>query len=75
MKKKLATNQVQIYFYALPIGTKFIHKGEKWKKIAEEKATDSKGKEWRFEIHYGCILNINDANKLKIKKDDYRPID
>lgn len=73
--KALSKNKVHIYFYALPIGTKFIHKGEKWKKTGKEKATNGKGKEWRFEIHFGCIISKYMAKKLNIKKKDYRPLD
>ena len=64
---------VHVYFYALPINSEFFHKEEKWKKTGEETAKDSKGKEWRFEIHYGCVVSVEDAEKMNIKQEDYRP--
>jgi len=71
---ELRSNQVHVYFYSLPTGATFEHKGETYKKIGEESVTDSNGKEWRFEIHYGCVIGKGVASKFKIKKVDYRPV-
>ena len=70
----IQSNQAHVYFWALPVGTKFEHKSETWEKTAEEQATDSNGKEWRFEVHYGCIIQKEVANEIGIEKDGYRPL-
>ena len=72
--KTLKEDQVHVYFYTLPNGTKFIHKGEEWVKIEEEKAKDSDGKQWRFEVHYGCFIPRELAEEINLKKEDHRPL-
>ena len=72
--RTITKNQAHVYFWTLPIGTEFIHKGEKWTKTDEEKAIDSGGKEWRFEIHYGCVIDKELADEIGIEKDGHIPI-
>jgi len=66
---------VHVYFYALPIGTKFEHKKELFIKIADEKAREiPSNKEWTFEIHYGCIIDRTMFELLGLSKKDIRPL-
>lgn len=75
MTSKLPEDKAHVYFYTLPVGTKYIHKGEQYTKIGEECAKDSNGKEWRFEMHYGCVIDKALADEIGIEKTGHRPID
>jgi len=47
---------IQVYFHSVPMKYPFIHKGEWYRKIGEERVVDASGKEWHFEVHYGCMV-------------------
>ena len=55
---------VHVYFYSVPVKYSFAHKGEWYRKIGEEKVVDSTGKEWCFEVHYGCMVCPLDYERL-----------
>lgn len=46
---------IQHYFYALKMGTKFIHKGKHYAKVGEELAFGENG-DMLFEGHWGCLV-------------------
>ena len=47
----------QVFFYSLPMGAEFLHKGKKYRKTGEEEVLElGANKEWVFEIHYGCLV-------------------
>lgn len=47
-----------VFFYSIPVGTEFVHKGERYRKTGEEEAVElDNGKKWLFEIHYGVLID------------------
>lgn len=58
---------IHAYFGSLPMGTAFTHQGKQYTKIGEERATDSKGKSWVFEIHYGCLVPNSMHGKVETR--------
>jgi hypothetical protein len=69
-----------VYFYAIPIGTEFTWKGERYKKIANENSNYnvlllSESSKRTFEPHYGVVIEAKKALDLRISVSDYRPLE
>jgi hypothetical protein len=71
---KSMKKQKHVYFFALPNRAKFVHKGEIYTKLKDERAKDEKGKLWTFEPHYGCLISERQFKKFKLSKKDIRPL-
>jgi len=63
-----------VYFWALPIGEKFVHKGEVYQKIEDEYVLDQQGKRWVFEPHYGCVITEEQFTELGLTNEAIRPL-
>lgn len=80
-ERKLSPNQVHLYFYALPVGERFTHKGERFVKTGDERARSldgskpRSGTDWLFEGHYGVIIGRQRAKSLRIPQKAHRPLD
>jgi hypothetical protein len=80
-RRKLASSQAHLYFYALPVGEHFSHKGERYVKTGEESARSLDGSkprsggDWLFEAHYGVLIDQQRAKKLHVPQSAHRPVD
>ncbi len=71
----LAPDQAHVYFYALPIGERFVHQGKRYVKAGDEAARQGgQRKTWTFEAHYGCVIDKSRAKALKLPRSAHRPL-
>lgn len=68
-------NRKHVFFWALPIGTVFEHKGIIYEKTGEERAFDYRGnKSVVFDIKHGCLIPTKMFRDLGLRKESVRPI-
>jgi len=74
MKKvtELEHGLIQVYFYSLPIGATFLHKGNFYEKIEEEKVKEVCDKEWVMEGQYGCLISEKQFDQYGLKSSNIR---
>lgn len=68
-----------VYFFTLPINTKFMYKGQAYKKVSNNQIHNAKSdltqKVETFGAQYGCVISKKQAQKFKIPANHYRPLD
>jgi len=70
----LENGLIHVHFYSLPLGAIFLHKGSFYEKIAEERVKQICGREWVFEIHYGCLISEEQFRSYSLSEADVRAI-
>lgn len=66
------SHSVIVYFYCLPVGEIFTHKGWQWKKTGDDKAVSfHDGTEYEVETDSGCIIDYDRADELNLEQNDY----
>lgn len=73
---KIGTTRAHVYFWALPVGAEFEHKGSRFEKTGEEEAKFlPSGQTQVFEIHWGCIIAIDQAKEYDLEEKSFRSLD